>query len=1453
MERRRMAMKDEWLSMDMKCSYQRAIPLLAILFFALHILPARASDLNVTSGTFEITAPGDVTDDRVLVDNTSDTDAAVKIDAGVTFGKDIILDNEATLTNEGQIVRTGPSDAGVYGNTGLAHVINQAGGTITVDAIGMWLKDGGSLLNTGTGSDISGRIGVDIEGTSTVTNEQGAEIHGGTGSGLYLTDSTVINRSGGRIISNGSEGVRISGTGNVTNTGEASAIRGDSFGVTIIGAGHVYNLDGASISGGSAVNIVGAGTVENEGSITSTNGSSAGVSLGSGGTLTNRTSGSISGYKGVFSDDAVAIDNAGSIEGTDTTGIDAQISGSSLNNHDGGTIAGIGKGIIIVGDITNTGAGSKISSDDIGARLLGGATLRNAEGAAIEGDYLGADMYDGGDVYNTGGSKIFSSNGNGINHWIYGSVTNSGEGSSITAGGNYGIYFDPYGEDSTFSLTNSDHATVSGDYTGVSFVDADGTVLSEGAAEISGGSYGVKFEGGKGTVTNQTGAAISGSAGSGIQMDAGGSVTNMSGGTITGDATGLGLFNGDDYTIINTDAGSKITATGPDGDAIFVAGPATITNADGALISGTRFGAWMDAGGSFTNEGEGTHINGDGTAIKAAAETTVENKSGASITGGNAGVDLESGGSVTNSTGASIRATDETHGIGVILTNGGTSTNESGATIYGAVRGVQGWGADITNTGSDSAITSDDTAVQTWSGGGSVTNDDGATMHGGVNGVLLDISTELENKGGATISGDTGSGIFSYDGGIVTNTGAGSTISGANAGIYLLGGPGTVTNADGASITGDYNAVALFQGGSVNNGAGSSLEGGTYGIYADGGGTTISNAGHITGDVVLSTVDDNDVTLYSGSSIDGNLYIDNRATSKLTFDGASDQLLSDAVTGSFSFGGTLTKQGSGTWTIDKNILATTTNVTQGGLIVGIDGHGNLISDVNVSAGALLGGSGTIYGDVVVDGTVTPGNSPGLLTVVGDYAQGAGSTFEAQIDTDTGLYDQINASGAATIASGATLHVTQLGSTPYVVGTQYVFLSATSVTGSYAVTGDLTISPFLTLSDHYAPGIGYLEVQQTTSLTAAVTSGSTNQTNLANGIQSAPTSGILNVLANMPSVAAVSALLPQLTGELHASVAGAMLDDSRYLRNAAIERLRDARCGSGGSDAGQTATDAKVTCGKGPWRTWSSAFGTWAHGNSAGDAASIGRTTGGVLVGADGTLNDFWRGGLLSGYAQSHYEIDGLRSSATSEDYHLGFYLGTLPGDFALRLGGFRTWHHITSSRAVAASGFTDHLDGDYHAVTGQAFIEAGYRLPATAGKVEPFVNLAHVDSRLPSFSETGGSAALTSTGKSNSVTLATLGVHGQTYFMFGDMQVSTRGTIGWRHAGGDTTPQARFEIGGGSAFDINGLPITRNALVAKADIDMVMSHGMSLGISGDGQFGGGQTALGLQARLAVQF
>jgi fibronectin-binding autotransporter adhesin len=82
----------------------------------------------------------------------------------------------------------------------------------------------------------------------------------------------------------------------------------------------------------------------------------------------------------------------------------------------------------------------------------------------------------------------------------------------------------------------------------------------------------------------------------------------------------------------------------------------------------------------------------------------------------------------------------------------------------------------------------------------------------------------------------------------------------------------------------------------------------------------VINSGIINGSVTLGGPQDI-VQLFTGSKITGNLVLGANPNSTLILDGAGQQLLSQAVAGTLTNNGTLVKQGSGTWTIDRALDA----------------------------------------------------------------------------------------------------------------------------------------------------------------------------------------------------------------------------------------------------------------------------------------------------------------------------------------------------------------------------------------------------------------------------------------------------------------------------------------------------------------------------------------------------
>ena len=84
-------------------------------------------------------------------------------------------------------------------------------------------------------------------------------------------------------------------------------------------------------------------------------------------------------------------------------------------------------------------------------------------------------------------------------------------------------------------------------------------------------------------------------------------------------------------------------------------------------------------------------------------------------------------------------------------------------------------------------------------------------------------------------------------------------------------------------------------------------------------------------------------------------------------------------------------------------------------------NGSITSNVTVGSGGTLGGTGTIAGNVAIAGILAPGNSIGTLTVNGNYAQNAGSTYTVEVNA-AGQSDNINVTGHGATINGGTVAV-----------------------------------------------------------------------------------------------------------------------------------------------------------------------------------------------------------------------------------------------------------------------------------------------------------------------------------------------------------------------------------------------------------------------------------------------
>jgi subtilase-type serine protease len=505
--------------------------------------------------------------------------------------------------------------------------------------------------------------------------------------------------------------------------------------------------------------------------------------------------------------------------------------------------------------------------------------------------------------------------------------------------------------------------------------------------------------------------------------------------------------------------------------------------------------------------------------------------------------------------------------------------------------------------------------------------------------------------------------------------------------------------------------------------------------------------------------------------------------------------------------------------------------------------------VNIGAGNILTNNGTL----------APGGNGIIQTtaLTGKLASSGTAAFAVDVNA-AAQADKLLATGPATLTGGTVRALAQAGA--YGTTTTYTILTATGVSGTFA--GATSSLPFLVPTLSYDPNDVFLTLTRNLSFFQAQ-GGTRNERAVGAALDAFPATNALFVAAGLSGPALLHSL-DLLSGEIHASTASALVDESLYVRSAILGRLRQASYG--GENAAMAALklggpEAAFADGADPYSAlayakspivakaqprppqansdvvyWSQAFGAWGTINSDGNAAAVKRDLGGFLTGFDARFGN-WRGGLAAGYTNSHNNTDD-RGGAGVETGHIAAYGGWALGALNLRGGGAYAFHSIDASRTVAFPGFFDRDTAHYQGGTGQLFGEAGYSLTVGRVAVEPFAGAAWVHLRADAFNETGGLAALNVAANTFEVGYSTIGARAASMIPLNDnMILVPRVSAAWQHAFNNVTPTAAvaFESNGVS-FTVAGVPIARDGLLTEAGLDLHIGLHAVLGVSYVGQY-----------------
>lgn len=370
----------------------------------------------------------------------------------------------------------------------------------------------------------------------------------------------------------------------------------------------------------------------------------------------------------------------------------------------------------------------------------------------------------------------------------------------------------------------------------------------------------------------------------------------------------------------------------------------------------------------------------------------------------------------------------------------------------------------------------------------------GAIYSGNYLTIENDAGATIASKGAATIA--NGSSLALNNLGLITNTGGGMGIIGSNVSInnYFLVTINALPGADAISVSGK---LTLLNTGTINGNIVTTL--GMDGAMLD------SSAGTINGYVrysngfdpvtnafiqvitnnamLISLLDQQRFSLANSGTITGDIILNGGDMSVVNTGMIRGSLATgagnDAIAMNGAFSGSI-NGGAGINTLSVNggsqaapvAFASVSNIASmiqtggfatvsgigsfgsvmmtGGRLVGLAGSVMNADSFTVGGNATFGSAGAVNGNVVVNGTLSPGASPGTMTVNGNVTLNGGSTSLFEI-TPT-VSDKLIVNGRLTILPGSTLQIA--ASAPVKVGTTLNLISASGgVTGTYdTVTG-----------------------------------------------------------------------------------------------------------------------------------------------------------------------------------------------------------------------------------------------------------------------------------------------------------------------------------------------------------------------------------------------------------------
>ena len=600
----------------------------------------------------------------------------------------------------------------------------------------------------------------------------------------------------------------------------------------------------------------------------------------------------------------------------------------------------------------------------------------------------------------------------------------------------------------------------------------------------------------------------------------------------------------------------------------------------------------------------------------------------------------------------------------------------------------------------------------------------------------------------------------------------------------------------------------------------------------------------------------------AGTSTDISSRIGNIDPKGATFDtNGSDVTFGSPLSGA----GGLAKTGAGSLDLSgANTYAGNTVVRQGSLYV--DGS-SASPSTSVLPGAFLGGHGVIGGNLTNMGIVSPGNSPGTLTVNRNFVQPASGVLKIEIaGLDPGQHDLLAIGGAATL--GGTLQLVQLNGFRFSgLGQKVVFLTAAGgVNGQFAT----VINPFasdsmLSAAVVYSSNAVSLQTVQSSFaalVAAAIGTGSQNEMSVAAALDASasdPRNAKLISHLDNESLSDVLRDINRIAPAELTSVYQVAFSQFQVQTSNLERRLEDVRAGSNGFSSTRFSMTGNSPGSAGPlgdagllqgpdgesgrmamtpspnnrWGVFATGSGEWVNVGDTTNSRGYAVTDAGVTVGVDFKAMEHFAIGLAVGY--DHTSVDLSESGrVTVNGAKLALYGTYFTGkgfytDFAVQ-GGYDSYDSHRSGVDGQARSSTD--GGELNVLFG-----TGYDFKAGALTFGPIANFRYTYVGFKSFSEDGSLAPLEFPSQHQESITSAIGAKASYDWNFGGVVVRPELRARWQHEYGENTLSinSHFANGAGPDFTVHGPEIGRDSLLLGAGFAIVWNERFSTYVYYDGE------------------